>query len=82
MNSDTINDLKQFIRAELFQQTSFLENRMDAMDRRFDAMDKRFDAMDRRFDKNDEKQDAILDAIHERFVDVETRVTKLEARAI
>ena len=74
------NDLKAI--ADLMEQKSPINNRLDKMDSRLDAMDSRLDAMDSRLDAMDSRLDAMdsrLDAMDSRFDRIENRLDKVES---
>ncbi len=81
MDSATIDDLKQFIGAELSQQTSVLEERLEQK------------LEEKLTQKLEETKNEILDALGEtmgvrneivdnQIADIDTRVTRLERRAV
>lgn len=64
MDSDTLNDLKQFISATVSQQLSLqLDDFKDEVGINFKKIDDRLTEIDKRLDESDEKLDDILDAI-------------------
>ena len=91
MDSDTLQDLKQFITAtvsqQLAQQTEELNERFDEHDKKFETIDKRFEMMDKRLDDHEEKLDEILNAVGASFQDSDrtlhehdVRITRLERK--
>lgn len=80
MDSDTINDLKQFIAATISQQTSDLRQDIDRIDKKVEGLDRKID------DRTDEILSAIGEYTKTRFEVIEEdqkqmniRLTKLEA---
>lgn len=80
MDSDTINDLKQFIAATISQQTSDLRQDIDRIDKKVEGLDRKID------DRTDEILTTIGESTETRFEVIEEdqkqmniRLTKLEA---
>lgn len=70
MNDQQLQELKDFVSAEVGSLRQDVNERLDGVDQRlmqiderFNDVDERFAATDRRFDLNDEKQEEILNAI-------------------
>lgn len=82
LTSDDLADIKQLMQAVVSQSLAVHKQEI------IDEMDKRFEQADRRFEEMDDKLDAILDAVgsdmeaqDEKIVDLNRRVTRLEAQA-
>lgn len=88
MNDDIIEDFKQFVSAEIRQQTNTIREDIDKIDKKVDKIEVKVDKLEVKVDKLevkvddiDQKTDAILEAVGERFDDHETKIKKLEQSA-
>lgn len=78
MDSDTINDLKQFIAATVSQQTADIKQDIKRLDTKIDALDKKLSK------KIDERTEEILTAVGDstetRFEVTEHEISKINVR--
>lgn len=86
---DMIDDFKQYISAEFRVRDTRMDQMEARMDKNFEQIDKKFDRIDDKFDDVDEKLDEILNAVGEdlqrnsaRVDDHESRIARLEEKAV
>lgn len=81
ITSDDLQDLKQFISAELYQRTESMREEIVAdIDERFERVEARFEQIDARFEEMDEKLDEVLDAVGGSLNEVEKTIKNHEVR--
>lgn len=81
MNTEQLEDLKQFITAIVSQQTADLYGKIDTVEMRIHNVERnlniRIDTLDEKLDR---MQDAIAETITEGYKDHEVRITRLERK--